>query len=486
MTDFNLSTQNAAELAVDALVLAVSKENETAKIVKSSLSSEVISRLNEQLELVQASGKLDSFAVLPAPAEVAAKAIILTGIGKLSDLDAQSLRRAAGYATGKSKFARLAFDIQLDEADLLNALITGAGLGAYRFDAYKSEKDKHIAEIHFATGTVSEAEAKTALETAEIEVASTNLTRDLVNTPALDLYPGEFVERAKAAVADLPIECEVWDFERLQAEGCGGLVGVGRGSSRPPFLVKLSYRPAAAKSHIALIGKGITFDTGGISLKPATNMGLMKTDMGGAATVLGATVAAAKLELPVQIDTYLALAENMPGGNAQRPSDVLTMRNGVKVEVTNTDAEGRLVMADALSLAGETSAQMLVDVATLTGAAVVALGNRYAGVMGQGGLPAKVTAAAQAAGESFWEMPMLEEGPEANKSKVADIMNSSKIRAGGMMLAGDFLSNFVGDLPWAHIDIAGPAFNEQSQWGYTVEGATGAGVRSLVNFLRTL
>ena len=265
----------------------------------------------------------------------------------------------------------------------------------------------------------------------------------------------------------------------------GGILGVGRGSHRPPRLVVVDYRPEGAGQHMALVGKGITFDSGGLSLKPGTGMMTMKSDMAGAAAVLNAVAAAAELRLPLRVTGYLCLAENLPGGGATRPEDVLVMRGGTTVEVLNTDAEGRLVMADGLAYASEQSPDCLLDVATLTGAQVVALGERYAAVMGEDSLREAVAEAGAEAGEPFWPMPLPEELRAGLKSPVADLKNIGAGRAGGMLTAGLFLQRFVGQvdgqpIPWAHLDIAGPSFNEGSEYGFTPKQGTGVAVRTLI------
>jgi leucyl aminopeptidase len=275
---------------------------------------------------------------------------------------------------------------------------------------------------------------------------------------------------------------EVLDEHELREGGYGGLTGVGQGSTRPPRLVRLSYtHPEAAKT-VAFVGKGITFDSGGLSLKPPKSMETMKSDMGGAAATLAATAAIAELGLPVNVVGYMCLAENMPGGAAQRPSDIITIYGGKTVEVLNTDAEGRLVMADALARSGADNPDLVVDIATLTGAASVALGRRTAGVMGSSeAVAGEVAAVMREAGEPAWAMPLPEELRKGLDSPVADLANVSGDRNGGMLVAGLFLREFVPDgVAWAHLDIAGPAFNETSPYGYTPKGGTGAAVRALV------
>jgi leucyl aminopeptidase len=293
-------------------------------------------------------------------------------------------------------------------------------------------------------------------------------------------------EKAAEISKGLPLKVEIWDERKLASENCGGILGVGKGSSRPPRLVKLEYRGGG--QHLALAGKGITFDTGGLSLKPAESMVGMKYDMAGAATVLAATVAIAKLGLKVNVTTVLCLAENMPSGSATRPGDVVKVRNGKTVEVLNTDAEGRLVLADGLSYLSELNPDHIVDVATLTGAATIALGKRYTGLMGQGTAIDAVEKAAESVGELVWHMPLAEELKETLKSDLADMTNV-KIgnKAGGMLVGGLFLQEFVAkDASWAHLDIASAANNDGSPYSVYPAGATGVMIRTLVELAKNL
>jgi leucyl aminopeptidase len=279
------------------------------------------------------------------------------------------------------------------------------------------------------------------------------------------------------------VRAEVLDEKALKKGGYGGIVGVGQGSTNPPRLVHLSYSPAGAKTTVALVGKGITFDSGGISIKPAAGMEAMKSDMGGAAAVIATVAAAAELRLKVNVEAWVPMAENMPSGTAIRPSDVLTMRNGKKIEVNNTDAEGRLILGDAMARAGEDTPDLMVDIATLTGAQLVALGSRTAGVMGEDALRDQVVAAADAAGEAMWPMPLPEDLRKGLDSEVADMVNTGP-REGGMLSAGLFLREFVADgVRWAHVDIAGPAYHDGQPYGYVTPGGTGMAVRTLVELL---
>ncbi|MEN9752611.1 MAG: hypothetical protein RL670_302, partial [Actinomycetota bacterium] len=317
--------------------------------------------------------------------------------------------------------------------------------------------------------------------------------RDLVNTPANLLYPEILATEVKALAKKANVNCDVWDLKKMATERCAGTLAVGVGSNREPRIIKLTYKPKGARKHLALVGKGITFDTGGLSLKPREGMAGMKYDMAGSVSVMAAILAIAQLKLEVAVTAWMCVAENMPSGSATRPNDVITYRNGKSVEVMNTDAEGRLVLADGLILASEQNPDLIIDVATLTGAATVALGKRYGAVMGnQAGINVAMAAFARS-GELAWAMPMPEELRDLLDSPIADIANAKLGNAtGGMMLGAHFLSEFVGNaanqeqLPWAHFDIAGPANNEGAPYGYTPKGASGYSVRTLIEVARIL
>ena len=308
------------------------------------------------------------------------------------------------------------------------------------------------------------------------------LVRDLVNTSPSHLYPETFAAEAQRVAVAAGLDIEVLDHIALAGGGYGGITGVGQGSVHPPRLVRVAYQHPEASKTVVFAGKGITFDSGGLSLKPPKSMEAMKSDMGGAAAVLGALQAIAALKPKVNVVGYLAMAENMPGGGAQRPSDVITIFGGKTVEVLNTDAEGRLVLADVLARSAQDSPDLLIDVATLTGAQLVALGPRISGVMGSDdAVAAAIAETAREAGEQAWAMPLPPELRKGLDSTVADIANVAGERFGGMLVAGLFLKEFVPDgVRWAHVDIAGPAFHESEPYGYTPKGGTGAAVRMLV------
>ena len=415
--------------------------------------------------------------------------VIAYGLGDANDIDDEAVRRAVGAATrtlnGVEKAAISAeFGVQ--------PVVEGLLLGGYVYNGLKStantlDDDNTDAELPQTTEfTVVGADEK-AFEQAVIVAESVNLARDLVNTPSNFLYPESYAAVMGEVASTAGLDIEVLDDKALEDQGFGGILSVGRGSARTPRLVHLTWAPSGATKKVALVGKGITFDTGGISLKPGSGMEDMISDMGGSAAQLGVIAAAARLELPVRIDAWLPLAENMPSGTATRPGDVITHYGGITSEVINTDAEGRLVLADAIARACEDNPDYLIETATLTGAQLVALGNRTSGVMGSDDLRDLIADTGRAVGEQAWAMPLLEEQEDQLKSPIADIRNTHNARTGGMLFAGLYLSRFVPeDIEWAHIDIAGPAWNGGGAWGYTPKRATGAPVRTILEALNRL
>jgi leucyl aminopeptidase len=372
----------------------------------------------------------------------------------------------------------------------LLAVLEGAAIGAYDYQEFRSDPvdaKRPATSVVVASGL---GDSAALVERAAIVATAMHTVRDLVNAPSSHLYPETFAKESLELAEGAPVTVEVLGVDELLAGDFGGILGVGQGSVHPPRLVKVSYSPAGAAKHLALVGKGITFDSGGISLKPPASMVGMKYDMTGAATVLAVTLAAARLGLGVRITAWLCIAENLPSGTAIKPNDVLHMKGGKTVEVLNTDAEGRLVLADGIVAASEEHPDAIIDVATLTGAQVVALGNRYSGVMGDEQLVARVVAAAMSVGETFWPMPLPAEVRTILSSDVADIANSKPGNtAAGMLAGGVFLSEFVGTngegddkatIPWAHIDIAGPSENKGGGYGFVGKGPTGVTVRALV------
>ena len=480
----HLSTLSASELESDVLVIGVVKTDSGPKLVDASPE---LASLEKSLGVIGATGAADELHRIPAT-DVAASAVAFIGLGDDSPTP-ESLRYAAGSAARQLRGAAhisLALGIESNEDTL--AVLEGAAIGAYSYDAYRSTAPEAAKTQASSITVLSPINDAALIERASIIAYATHVTRDLVNEAPRELYPETFANRASELAALDNVEVEVFAEKELEAGGFGGILGVGQGSTRGPRLVKITYSPASASKHLALVGKGITFDSGGLSLKPGLSMIGMKFDMSGAATVMAVVEACAKLATNVRLTAWLCLAENMPSGSAIRPNDVLTIRGGKTVEVLNTDAEGRLVMADGLVAASEEHPDAIVDIATLTGAAVVALGNRYAGTMGDKNLVNQVVAVADRVGEPFWPMPISPELRPLLASDIADIANIKPGNtAAGMLIAAAFLKDFVGKradsaetIPWAHIDIAGPSDNRGAGWGYVGKGATGIGVRTLI------
>ncbi|GAA1697415.1 leucyl aminopeptidase [Microcella alkalica] len=482
----SVSAVPAHDLQTDVLVVGIVKSPEGPRI--EGPLAEALSGLGSGLAALGLTGAIDETSRQIAPEGVVASSLLLVGLGA-SPATPDSLRSAAGTAArALSGASRLAFALPMSDAADVQAVLEGAALGAYRYSEYRSgDAPAAVSEILAATDVDG---ADAALERARIVAEAVVVVRDLVNTPPNDLYPESFAARARELAVEAPVEIQEWDVPALQEGRFGGILGVGQGSSRPPRLVAVRYAPDGASQHLALVGKGITFDSGGLSLKPAAAMVGMKYDMTGAATVLAATIAIAKLGLPIRVTAWLCLAENLPSSTAMRPNDVLTIRGGTTVEVLNTDAEGRLVLADGLVAASEEHPDAIIDVATLTGAARVALGDRYAALMGSDDLVREVQEAAAETGELVWPMPLPADLRTILQSDVADIANAKPGNtSAGMLLAGIFLQEFVGRtgddqdaprIPWAHLDIAGPASNGGSGYGWTPKGPSGVTVRLLV------
>ncbi|WP_394551913.1 leucyl aminopeptidase [Agromyces sp. MMS24-JH15] len=442
----------------------------------------------EALVALGAKGSSDELIRLPGRDGVRLVAVAGTG----GATDAPGLRLAAGSALRQladAEHVRIA--IPVDDAEVAAAVLEGAGLGAYRYNEYRSKPARAARAISLATEL---SEEEIGLRRIRSVVEAVARTKDLVNASPADLSPDVFAALAADAAAEVGISARVLAEPELRDGGFGGILGVGQGSVRPPRLVRLESSPEGARFRLALIGKGITFDSGGLSLKPGGSMVGMKADMSGAAAVLAAMVALAQLDVPIAVTGWLCLAENMPSGTALRPNDVLRMHGGTTVEVLNTDAEGRLVMADALVAASREQPDAIVDVATLTGAQTVALGTRTAGLMGDDALVDAVRSAAGEVDESVWPMPLPAYLRALLKSEVADLANAKLGTViPGMLVAGVFLQEFVGTrdgsderIPWAHLDIAGPADNTGAGWGYTATGPTGAAVRTLVRLAERL
>ena len=427
---------------------------------------------------------------IPTRGAIPAATILVVGLGPAGEATTDRLRRAAAAVAGAAeRVATIATDLpaalpDADAKDTVAAVVEGLSLGSYRFGRYRAEAPAH--QLETATLHVADADAmRTVADGALVAAEAAAFARDLVNTPPQDKRPPALAERMVETFAGTDVQVRVLDEHALEEGGYGGILGVGRGSSEPPRLVELTYAPEGAQRHVALVGKGITFDTGGISLKPSEAMETMKMDMAGAATVAAVVRAAAELKLPVRITGLLALAENMPSGTATRVSDVLTMKGGTTVEVINTDAEGRLVLGDALVHASEAEPDAIVDIATLTGAAVIALGEKVGVLMASDdALADALLDASKQTGEMLWQLPLAtEQYGDRLEGSIADLRNSGS-RSAGTIFAGLFLHKFVGDgIPWAHLDIAGVAWAAEAD-GYHGKGATGVPVRTLLRWLQ--
>jgi leucyl aminopeptidase len=435
--------------------------------------------LTDYLEEIDFSGKADQVVSLPTGGRLPFQTLFLVGLGEETDLD--GVRRAAGWLGSKAtRVTELAVAFQLLEVDgAAQAFAEGFLLGQYRFDKYRSEPTPPMTERVRFIGEDAESATGAAAIGAEIARAVA-LARDLVNEPAAGKSPETMAGIARELGSELGIRIVVHDEEDIVREGFGGLAGVAAGAHRPARMVEFWYEPEDAQAFVAFVGKGIVFDSGGLSLKSPEAMETMKTDMSGAAAVFGAMQAIAALEIPVKVLGITPLTENMPGGGATRPGDVLTARNGKTIEVLNTDAEGRLVLADALALASESQPDVIVDLATLTGACHVALGDKIAGAWANDDAwRDRVIGAGAIAGERIWPMPLPADYRKNIDSTIADMKNTGTNRYGGAINAALLLSEFVDDIPWVHIDIAGPARWPEDEH-YQRKGGSGFGVRTLV------
>ncbi|MEW1696046.1 leucyl aminopeptidase [Streptomyces sp. NPDC093249] len=488
MTALTLSTAGAATLRADVLVVGVAKAGKALVVAPGAeaVDKAFEGRLADVLETLGASGAEGEATKLPAPAGLKAPVVLAVGLGSAPE-DGESygtevLRRAAGTAartlTGTKKAA---FALPIAAAEDAGAVAEGALLGAYAYTAYQETSKKPLGEVALLGAKPRDKAHKAAAERAQAVAEEINRARDLINMPPNDLTPAAFAAAAQAAGKEHGLKVQVLDEKALAKGGYGGILGVGKGSENPPRLVRVAYTHPKAEKTLALVGKGITYDSGGISLKPAGHNETMKCDMSGAAAVFSSVVAAARLGLEVNVTGWLALAENMPSGSATRPGDVLRMYSGKTVEVLNTDAEGRLVLADALTKASEENPDAIVDVATLTGAMVLALGNRTFGIMSNDDdYRTAIHETADEVGEASWPMPLPADLRKGMDSPTADMANIGE-RMGGGLVAGLFLQEFVGEgITWAHLDIAGPAYHEGAPYGYTPKGGTGSSVRTLV------
>jgi leucyl aminopeptidase len=459
----------------------------SATAIDVPVASDRIDALGEDLartcELQGFKGDVGQTLVIAGPAGEPMQ--VLVGIGAIADLDVHALRSAsASFVRAVENHKAVATTLvdaapDIDSAAALRAVVEGASLASYRYTALKSDPDVTLRKVSVVARFKG---AKAAFTATSALVDAAALARDLGNEPGGSLVPSRFVERAREVAKASGLKVTVWDEKRIARERLGGIEFVNKGSTHPARLLMISYRPSGTPTaNLALVGKGITFDSGGLSIKTGTGMMTMKIDMAGGAAVLGAMSALGALGTKAAVTAYIPLTDNMINGDASRPGDVFTARNGKTVEVLNTDAEGRLVLADALSLAAEKAPDAIIDIATLTGSVTAALGTGYAGVMGNNEhVVSQLATASTRTGEKIWELPLPEEYRTTLDSVVADLKNIGSTPYGGALTAGLFLKEFVGDVPWAHLDLGMSAMSEQEN-GIVTKGATGFGVRLLAD-----
>jgi leucyl aminopeptidase len=490
---FDFVTTPATEQEADLLIVPVFEGPEAGPGVKEvdrALGVSILDTLRDN----GVTGKKHEFFSIPSGGRLPVKTVLVIGLGPRRQVTADRIRRASGHlAKWASRYRSVVTTLPQAESgrigpeDAVFAFVEGLLLGSYRFTEYKStpdEDERRLERVVIAGGAKWNAkEGRRAVERAEVYAEATMWARDLVNTPAGDATPDYLAKQAKKMAAEVGLECTIWTKAELTKGGFGGVLGVGQGSVNEPRLIELRYSGAAKSAvPIAITGKGITFDSGGLSIKPADQMEWMKSDMGGAAAALAAMRAIGRLKPKVNVIAAIPSSENLPGGDALRPGDVITHRGGKTSEVLNTDAEGRLVLADALAYLSEQNPALILDAATLTGAMMVALGEDLWGVIGNDRrLIREVLDAGEEVGEPGWELPLWREYRRHIESPVADVKNVGP-RYGGAITAGLFLAEFVGDVPWAHLDVAGTAFHQKNgdYWG---KGATGSPARTLIRFV---
>lgn len=482
------TAQRADAVRADLLVVPAGPDGPlgaTASLLQRTLGDE----LATVLAATGFEGKPGQTALVPTGGRIAAKVVLLVGVGDPAKVTIDGVRRAGAVLARASTKVRTVATTLLDAAPsgtardaAAQALGEGVLLGAYQYLDHKSQPT--TSGLRRVVVLDGRAETRRGLARAALVADAATWARDRVNEPAGDQSPADFVTAARARLARTGVTVQALTETQIRARRLGGVLGVGKGSERPPRFLEIAYRPPGrASGYLALVGKGVVFDSGGLSIKPAGGMETMKTDMSGAAAVVATMSVLRRLGVRSRVTAYVPLVENMPSGKAMRPGDVLTMRNGKTVEVLNTDAEGRLILADALALAVEAKVDAIVDLATLTGACMVALGEKIAGLMtNHDGWGEQVRGAADRAGEPVWPLPLPAEYRKLLDSEVADLRNISTGSYGGTLTAGIFLQQFVGDRPWVHLDIAGPA-RAPSDDGYLVKGGTGFGVRTLIELV---
>lgn len=480
----------------EALAVGCFEDGEDADALARSLGEAAGGLVDDIIRRGDFKGKSGEVVVLYTQGRIPAARIVLTGLGRKQDVDLEKVRGAFAGAARKVrslglKELALFMDVYSPGQAVLRmteAALEGVILGLYEFTPYKTlerEKIKAIDKIAVIyDGRDAIGEMRAALRQTEVIARAVCFARDLVSTPGNDMTPSDMAQAARKIAGHRRVSLTVLDAAAMKKIGMRALLGVARGSDEPAKFIVLEYRGGMKKEPpIVLVGKGLTFDSGGISIKPSENMGEMKSDMAGGAAVMGAVMAVADLEIPLNVVGLVPATENLPGGSALKPGDIIQSLSGQTIEVVNTDAEGRLILADALTYAQRFKPAAVIDIATLTGACKIALGDHVIGMLGNDGtLKEKIRMAGDQTGERVWELPLWEEYHELIASDVADFKNAGS-RAGGVITAAAFLSKFVGDTPWVHLDIAGPAWLSKDK-PYTPKGATGVGVRLMVQCLR--
>jgi leucyl aminopeptidase len=470
---FTVSSAKAKATAI-ATGITVDQLKKTKRLAAQAAQNGFEAKIGQTLNTTSSDGKVE----------------LLVGLGAKDSITANSVRLAAAAMVGALKFhveiaTSLATDVSdsLDSKEAVCAVVEGAGMASYQFTAYTKAKPTNLKKVVISA---SGAAAKAGLSLGIASVKAVCLARDLVNEPGGSLVPTEFVKRARVVARSAGLKIAVWDAKKIEAEKMGGIMAVNQGSTHPARFVTLTYTPtgeAEPKASIGLVGKGVTFDSGGLSIKSGQGMMSMKIDMSGAAAVLASMLIIAEQAPKVAVTAYMPLTDNMINGDAFRPGDVFTARNGKTVEVLNTDAEGRLILADALSVASEADHDAIIDIATLTGSVTAALGPKISGVMtNDDDLFARIETASESTGEDVWRLPLPEQYRKYLDSGVADLRNIGTVSQGGALTAGLFLSEFVSGSPWAHIDVGIGAIADSSE-GYIPKGGTGVGVRLLAELV---
>ena len=500
MTSYTLRKGTPDKTRTDLVVIGVATGGSGALVAAPGAEAVVAAYGRKFAPLLASMGFRGGFGevvTVPTHGTINAARMLAVGLGPREDLTVEKVRRAAGIAARNlTNSASVAVALPAVDAAHVRAVADGFASGLYRFGAYKSGGGKsgggksgsagQVAEVVLLSDVARQAEVIAALATSRTVAEQVDRARDWVNTPANDLTPEEFAARIEAATRGTQVQFELIDADALAELGCGGILAVGGGSANRPCLVRLSWQPDESAGSVAIVGKGITYDSGGLNIKPGSSMATQKKDMAGAASTVAAVLAIAALEVPVAVTAYLPLAENMISGSAMRPGDVLTTLSGKTVEVLNTDAEGRLVLADALTMAARTEPDLVLNVATLTGHCVVALGERIAGLFGDDDTVAEVQEAAETTGELFWRLPIPDEQRTTvrTESRIADLLQHDWVRWGGALYAAAFLEQFVEERPWVHLDIAGPAYNGGAPWGHVPSGGTGFSVPTIVELVQ--